>query len=279
MKNGIIYALILILPIFMGACSKKEAIHVSGSTTVLPVASKAAEQFKAKHPNVNIIVNAGGSGVGINQLGEGKVEIGMASREITEAERNTYPGVKFVTHAIARDAVVPVVSSEIYDAGVRKLTIEQIGRIYKGEIANWKEVGGPDRPILAVDKEKSRGTRHVFMNAVLGDEEAQAPGADLVLGSNNEEQTAIAQSDAAIGMLSNAWLNDEVKGLSIIMPDGYIAEPTLENITNGKFPITRNLLLITNGEPKGNVKAFIDFILSKEGQKIVEEAGYVRAIQ
>jgi phosphate transport system substrate-binding protein len=279
MKNKFALVFGIILTIVMYGCSKKEAINVAGSTTVLPVVSKAAEQFKIKHPDVNIIVNAGGSGVGINQLGEGKVEIGMASRDITEAEIQKYPNTQFVTHSIGKDAVVPVVSSEIYDAGVQALTLEQIGRIYKGEITNWKEVGGPDQEILVVDKEKSRGTRHVFMKVVLGDKEAEAPGADLVLGSNNEEQTAIVQSDAAIGMLSHAWLNDDVKGLSIIMPGDFMVEPTLENIINGKYPITRDLLLLTNGEPQGNVKAFIDFILSKEGQEIVEESGYVRIVQ
>jgi len=280
MKNIVPLALaIFILSFFMSACSKKEAITVSGSTTVLPVVSKAAEQFKAKHPTINIIVNAGGSGVGVNQLGEGKIEIGMISREITEAEENKYPHVKFVTHTIGKDAVVPVVSSEIYDAGVKALTMNQIRGIYKGEISNWKELGGPDKEILVVDKESSRGTRHVFMEIVLGDKEAKAPGADLVLGSNNEEQTAIAQSDGAIGMLSNAWLNEDVKGLSIVMPDGSKIEPTLSNIISGKFPITRELLLITNGEPEGNVKTFIDFIRSREGQKIVEGSGYVSIIQ
>lgn len=240
----------------------------------MPVISKAADHFKVKH-GISIIVNAGGSGVGINQLGEGKIDIGMASRYITEAEVRKYPNVKFTTHSIGKDAVVPVVSSEIYDSGVKALTIEQIGKIYKGEVFNWKELGGPNREILVVDKETSRGTRHVFMKVVLGDKEAKAQGADLVLGSNNEEQTAIVQSNAAIGMLSNAWLNNDVKGLSIIMADNSVIDPTLENITNGKFPITRSLMLITNGEPQGNTKAFIEFILSPEGQKIVEEAGYV----
>ena len=275
MKKNILIALCIVLPILISGCSKqKETIQVAGSTTVLPVVSKAAEKFKEIH-GVTIIVNAGGSGVGINQLGEGKIDIGMASRNITEAEISRYPDVKLMTHSIGKDAVVAVVSSEIYDSGVQALTIEQIGKIYNGKIANWKEVGGPDRDILVIDKEGSRGTRHVFMKIVLGDKEAKAPGADLVLGSNNEEQTAIVQSDAAIGMLSNAWLNNDVKGLSIIMADNLVVSPTLKNIIEGKFPITRSLLLITNGKPQGNIKAFIDFILSPEGQKIVEESGYV----
>tara|TARA_R110001592_G_scaffold237306_3_gene496111 strand:+ start:16264 stop:17100 length:837 start_codon:yes stop_codon:yes gene_type:complete len=256
-------------------CKKKASIHVSGSTTVLPVVSTAAEKYKLIHPSVNIIVNAGGSGVAINQIGEGKVTIGMASRNITSDEINQYPNVQFNTISIGKDAVVPVVSSEIFEAGIASLTLNQIAQIYKGEIRNWSEVGGPDWEILCVDKEKSRGTRHVFMAAVMGDKEADAPGADLVLGSNNEEQTAIVQSNAAIGMLSNAWLSNDVVGLNIIMPDSSIVAPSLENIIAGKYPITRDLLIVVDGEPKGESKEFIDYLLSSEGQKIVEEAGYV----
>jgi len=266
----------LLVSVFFVACGdKNESIYISGSTTVLPVISIAAEQFKVIHPDINIIINAGGSGVGINQLGEKKIEIGMASRDITTEEIAKYPGVIFNIISIGKDAVVPVVASEIYNAGIKALSLEQINKIYKGEINNWNEVGGPDKEILCVDKEQARGTRHVFMKIVMGDKEAEAPGADLVLGSNNEEQTAIAQSDAAIGMLSNAWLNNDIVGLGIIMPNGKTIEPTLQNIINGTFPITRDLYIIVNGNPQGNVKKFIDFLLSDEGQKIVEETGYV----
>ncbi len=229
-----------------------------------------------KHPNLNVIVNAGGSGVGINQLGEGKVDIGMASRDITDVEIQKHPGVEFVTYTIGRDAVVAVVSSEVFDAGVQALSFQQIGQIYQGKITNWRELGGPVKDILVVDKERSRGTRHVFMKLVLGNKEADAPGADLVLGSNNEEQTAISQSDAAIGMLSHAWLNAEVKGLAIVLDDGAVVEPTLTSIVDGTFPISRDLFLLTNSEPSGMTRSFLDFIMSPEGQKIVEESGYVR---
>ncbi|MGZ8184950.1 MAG: phosphate ABC transporter substrate-binding protein [Methylobacter sp.] len=264
----------ILLIFIIAGCTKNESLNAAGSTTVLPVVAIAAERFKALY-GVNVIVNAGGSGVGINQLGEGKIAIGMISRDISEAEIKQFPNVNFVIHSIGRDAVVPVVSSEIYDAGVKSLSLQQIGKIYLGEIKNWKQIGGPDKNILVVDKEKSRGTRHIFMEIVLGDKEADAPGADLVLGDNNEEQTAIMQSDSAIGMLSHAWLNNDVKGLSIILQDGSTVEPKLENIISGKFPITRNLLLVTHGEPAGNTKSFIDFISGDEGQKIVRDSGYV----
>jgi phosphate transport system substrate-binding protein len=271
--------LILFVGLILISCDKRQAINISGSTTVLPIISVAAENFRKSNPELNIIVNEGGSGVGVNQLGEGKIEIGMVSRDITIEEIEEFPKVDFNPISIGKDAVVPVISSEIYNTGINSLTIEEIAKIYRGEIQNWKELGGPDKEILVIDKEASRGTRHVFMELVLGDKEAEANGADLVLGSNNEEQTAIVQSDAAIGMLSNAWLNKDVKGLSIKMSSGELIEPSLKNILNNKFPITRDLLIVTNGKPSGAVKSFIDYLLSDEGQKIVEDSGYVRINQ
>ncbi len=253
----------------------KEIIMVSGSTTVLSVVSKAAELYRLNHPNVMIIVNAGGSGVGVNQTGEKTVNIGMISRDITDAERNKFSQINFVTHLIGKDAVAVALSSEVYDSGIKTLTFQQIKAIYKGEINNWKEIGNFDKDILVIDKEQSSGTRHVFMKAVFGNKTAEAPGADLVLGSNNEEQTALIQSNSAIGMLSLAWLNDNVKGAGIQISNE-VVEPSKENIVNGKYPISRSLLLITDGKPTGAVKKFIDFIKGGKGQEIVEESGYVR---
>jgi len=273
------FLLICLSCVLLTSCEKKQSINIAGSTTVLPIISVAAEQFRKDNPELKIIVNEGGSGVGVNQLGEGKINIGMVSRDITQEEIDAYPDVNFNIISIGKDAVVPVVSSEIYDSGITSLSLAEIAKIYKGEIINWNELGGPDKEILVIDKEASRGTRHVFMEIVLGDKEAIATGADLVLGSNNEEQTAIVQSDAAIGMLSNAWLNEDVKGLSVKMLDGTIIEPTLKNIINNKFPITRDLLIVTNAKPTGAVKNFIEYLLSSKGQIIVEEAGYVRINQ
>lgn len=267
---------VIVIPFLFLGCTQKETINIGGSTTVLPVLSNAAESFREENPDIRIIVNAGGSGVGINQVGENKLDIGMTSRNITDEEKLKYPNVEFNVISIGRDAVLPVVSSEIYEAGVTALTLKQIGEIYTGKITNWSELGGPDQEILCIDKETSRGTRHVFMQAVLGDKEAPAPGADIVLGSNNEEQTALVQSNAAIGMLSNAWLNDDIKGLTILMPNGTEIEPSMANIINGTFPITRDLLIVTNGQPLGKTKQFIDYILSDKGQEIVEKTGYVR---
>lgn len=258
-----------------GAWAKDPSVlRVAGSTTVLPIISRAAERFQSHPRPIRITVNAGGSGVGIHGAGTGRFDIGLASREITPKENKRYASTHLKTTVIGRDAVAPVVSSEVFHGGVQTLSKKQIGDIYLGTITNWKEVGGPDRAIVVIDKERHRGTRHVFMAYLFGDPQARAPGARLVTGSNNEEQAKIAQSDSAIGMLSIAWMNDEVIGLGIREGDEVI-QPTLDNVSQGRFPITRNLNVITAGEPTGSAKQFIDYLLSSQGQKIVEASGYI----
>jgi len=254
--------------------NNENLIRVAGSSTVLPIATKAAEKFRESYSRVKIIVSPGGSGVGVRSLGNGLIEVGMVSRDLTEEERGHFPAVKFQSHVIGRDAVAIVVSSEIYDAGVTELSREDIKRIFAGVIKNWKEVGGPDREIFCIDKERHRGTRHVFMKYFFNNPKALAKGADIVSGSNNEELTKITLSDSAIGMLSAAWANQDVKEIGLKV-NGKVIFPSRENIRNGVYPISRDLIFLTKGEPQGMVKEFIGFLLSQQGQKIVGESGYV----
>ena len=263
------------LAVTLAACSApQESVNISGSSTVLPVISKAAQAY-SDETGKRVIVNSGGSGVGFNQLAEGKTDIGMMSRDMTPEEISQYPAHEFSAVPIGVDAVVPVVSSEIYEAGVTALTLPQIASIYRGEIQNWSEVGGPDRDILVIDKEASRGTRHIFMKVVMGDAKAQAPGADLVLGANNEEQTAMAQSDSAIGMISLAWINEDVKGLGI-RGGARVTEATLGAIASGNYPIARDLIVVIRDDIKPEAQAFIDYLLSPTGQTFVESSGYIK---
>ena len=258
----------------MTACTAPEAVYVSGSSTVLPPVSKAADMFTAE-TGISVIVNAGGSGGGFNQLAEGQTDIGMMSRNITAAEREAFSHLSFTEIAIGRDAVVPSISSEVYEAGVKSLTLSQIAKIYTGDIKNWREVGGPDRDIFVIDKEVSRGTRQVFMDVILGDPKADAPGADLVTGSNNEEQTALVQSDAAIGMLSVAWLNDDVRGLSIVLDNGTRVAPSIQNIRAGAYPFVRDLNVVRRTDLKPAAEQFMAYLLDTDGQEIVEKSGYI----
>jgi phosphate transport system substrate-binding protein len=275
--TGLGFGILLVLagPVAAGA---ETLIKIAGSTTVLPIASWAAEQWSARDDAPKIAINAGGSGVGIQSVGTGRVEIGLASRAMTPEEQKRFASVDLQVHTVGRDAVACVVSSEVYQAGVRVLSRHQIRDIYLGKITNWKELGGPDRKIVPIDKEHHRGTRHVFMQYVFGNPKARAPGARLVTGSNNEEQAKIAQSDAAIGMLSFAWTNEDVVAITL-REDGREIAPTLENVRSGEFPIARDLNLITRGKTSQEVRRFIDYLLGPEGQSIVEKYGYVPLAQ
>ncbi len=267
--------------VFMNRSGGQEAlardsnvIRIAGSTTVLPIISRAAERFQTRNTSIKITVNAGGSGVGIHGAGTRRLDVGLASREITPRESDRYKSSQLNTIIIGRDAVACVVSSEIFHSGVLSLSRREIGDIYLGKITNWKEVGGPDQKIIVIDKETHRGTRHVFMKYLFGESNARAPGARLVTGSNNEEQAKIAQSDSAIGMLSIAWINDDVVGIGI-REGRQVIQPTLQNVRSGRFPIARNLNLVTAGEPQGAVAQFVDYLLSPEGQSFVEASGYI----
>lgn len=273
-----IYLLSVMLLVFFWGCSKNnipvKTIKIAGSSTMIFVATKAAEKFMEIHPDIKITISPGGSGVGVKSVGNGLVDIGMVSRNISEEERSHFPKVLFKEFLIGKDAVACVVSSEIYETGLEALSKKQLRQIYSGEITNWREVGGPDKEILCIDKESHRGARRVFMAYVFDDEKAQALGADLIVGSNNETQTKVALSDTAIAMVSYAWINADVKGLGIKVGKKII-RPSIENIMNGTYPISRNLSLVTNGMPVGKVNDYINFIFSSEGQKIVEEFGFV----
>lgn len=249
-----------------------ETIRISGSTSVLPIVSEAAKQYRQLHPEIRLTVSGGGSGVGVASVERGTIDIGMASRPLSSAETKRLNS-RAQLIPIAHDAVAIAVSKAVYESGVQSLSLQQIAAIYRGEIRNWRELGGLDAPILVIDKEASRGTRHVFASVVLGDPHARARGATIITGSNNEEQAVIARSDQAIGMLSNAWLNDRVRAIAI--GEGASALlPTPENISAGRYPIKRDLNILVPTERTAPVAEFVDYLLSEQGQSVVATVGF-----
>jgi len=272
-KTIFVYILFISSTMIASSVYAAETLHIVGSTTLLPVVSEAATAYHKKYPDMTITVSGGGSGVGISSIIQGTAQIGMASRTTTPEEQLKLDG-RVDNIVIARDAVAVAVSKAVYLGGITHLSLSQIADIYRGKITNWKQLGGPDAKILVIDKEASRGTRHVFAKAVLGSSHARAPGASLIAGSNNEEQAIVARSDQAIGMLSNAWLNDQVRGIAIDV-DGAMISPTIEHIQRGSYPISRGLhvLLAKNASPA--TRSFVQFLLSPEGQVMVKKAGYL----
>jgi phosphate transport system substrate-binding protein len=194
----------------------------------------------------------------------------MASREVTAAEKSKY-GDKFQEFPIGYDGIVIVVSKPLYDAGITNLTKAQVKKIYSGEIKNWKDLGGPDAEIYVVSREQGSGTRDTFNEDIMGNRSAETPGVNTVALGSAEVKTAVAGSDKAIGYLGYSYAEGGNVGAMAL--DG--VKPTIESIKDGSYELARKLYFYTYGDPKPGAKAFIDFVLSPEGQKIAAENGFI----
>ncbi|HYE33080.1 MAG TPA: substrate-binding domain-containing protein [Methylomirabilota bacterium] len=252
------------------------AVKINGSTTVnLPVA-EAAEILRSEHKLAIHVDTQGGSSGGISSLGDGLVEIGMISKPLTDADRAKYPKVDFKTHQIGSDAVALIVSRDVWEAGVEALSRERMRGIYEGKIRNWKEVGGPDRRIAFFNKEPGRGTWEVFAQWLYGDPKKAPQVAFPEVGGNEETRNKVSSTRGAISQLSASWADGEnVFALGLKDDTGKAILPTNDAVRSGAYRMSRPLYLLTNGEPTGEVKQIIDFMLSPRGAEIIRKHGYL----
>ncbi len=244
-----------------------DKVTITGSTTVLPIAQRAAEEFMNTNDEADISVRGGGSGVGISALISGRADIADASRSIKDKELKLAreKGINPKEHIVARDGMAVVVHS---DNEIDNIDIETLKKIYTGEISNWKDLGGPSKQIVVISRDYSSGTFEVFKELVLlGDKVMDGA---VMLASNKAVKTTIAQTPGAIGYIGLGYLADDVKALKV---NG--VEPTLETVREGTYELARPLFMYTNGEPTGMTKQFIDFVFSAEGQEIAKNVGYV----
>jgi len=250
-----------------------ETITIAGSTTVKKYMGLVAEAYMTQHPETSFDINGGGSTSGFGKVIDGRVNIGMMSRDLTDAESKAMSGFQHVVTGY--DAVSPVVSDELHhQSGITSLSVDQFANIYRGKITNWKEVGGPDRSILLVDKEIHRGTRYVFASYILGDPLASVSPEAVVLEDNNDVRNIIIASDQAVAYISASYVEEHVLPLGV-ESHGQILRPDPKNIRDGSYPLSRKLYLIVPNSAADGVQNFVQFILSPEGQSIVEKAGYL----
>jgi len=262
---------ILLLP-GSGGC-REVKVTVSGSSTVMPLAELAAEEFNLLQDRYHVSVTSGGTGVGIVDVAEGRSDIAMASREIKLVEKQRYEiaDKRFEEYPVGYDAICLVISSDIYDLGLTTLTREEVRGIFAGDITNWKDVGGPDAEIFAIGRKAGSGTRDTFNEIIMGSKESETPGISMEASDSSEVKTAIRGSDNAIGYVGYSYvLRQDTKVVSL---DG--VQPTIENIKNGTYPLARKLYFYTLGDPSPGARAFMDYVLSPEGQQIAQENGFI----
>jgi phosphate transport system substrate-binding protein len=255
-----------------------QTIENKGSDTLVNLALAWAEAYIALHPEVRISVTGGGSGTGIAAMINGTVDIANASRamkqeEIEAAQDN---GITPIEFTVARDAIAVVVNPT---NRVDALTIEQISDIYTRKITNWRQVGGPDRPIVLLSRESNSGTYVYFLENVIrmGDKESDllfSPDT-LLMPSSEGISAEVRQNPNAIGYDGLGYVTPDQKMIAVAQHAGgpYVL-PAIATVNDGSYPISRPLFMYTAGEPSGEIKAYMDWVLS-DGQALVSELGFV----
>ena len=252
---------------------QKQTIKISGSTTVLPIVQKAADQYMATHPEADIQISGGGSGVGIQMIGGKTVDIGMTSREVTKDEKAKYP--TFVITTVAQDGIAVIVNPV---NTIQYITLDQIKDIYLGKITKWTEIPGANVPntnnqIVIIGRDSASGTRVYFDETVLL--KATPTNKMLEKNSNGAVTQTVAQTPGAIGYVSIGFVSKDVKAVPVWFNAQKIVAPTLDNVKSKTYPVSRDLYVITNGQPTGLAGDFIKYVISADGQKIVADEGYV----
>ena len=270
---GLLALLLVFLPMGADALSRVTTVVVSGSSTVMPLAELAAEEFNLVQERYRVNVKSGGSGVGIVDLAEGRADIAMTSRDLKLQERQRYenPTTRFAEQVVGYDAICLVVSPTVYDFGVTSLSRDQVRRIYSGSIVNWAQLGGPNLGIFAVGRRPGSGTRDTFNEIIMGSREAETPGVAYDSGESSEVKFSTQKSDNAIGYMGYSFvMKGDARVLSL---DGIY--PTIESIKNGSYPLARKLYFVTLGQPSPGAMAFIDYVLSPAGQQIAIDNGFI----
>ena len=235
--------------------NKKQTLVVTGSTTVQPLMNQFQESFE-EYANISMNVTGGGSSAGASAVLQKTADIGMMSRDPKQAE---IEGGLEVT-VIGMDAVVVIVSK---DAGVNNLTVEEIAKIYSGIYTNWKEEGSGTRDCI----------EEALAKALEGYETSNSYPAEASTGSM---KTRVENTSGAIGYVSLSAASDLSANTVTVAVNG--VEASVETVSNGEYSISRNLILVTNGEPTGMSAFFLSWVLSPQGQKIVEDMGFIKII-
>jgi phosphate transport system substrate-binding protein len=246
-------------------------IVIKGSTTVLPITQALVEAFIKANKEVNISVSAAGSGDGIKAIIDGTTDIAQSSRPMSDKEIALAKerGVTPLQHVVALDALTPVVHPS---NKVSNLSIDQLNQIYQGNIRNWQEVGGEDKPLVVVSRDTSSGTFESWQHFVMKGSKV-TPRAQM-LASSGAVYAAISKNKNAIGYIGMGYAKSGIKKVSV---NGVSA--SIANVNSKKYPIARELYFYTNGAPQSIAAKFLAFAKSASGQKLVAREGFVPALK
>ena len=263
-----------------GVMFKDRELVIQGSDTLLEVSMYWVENYSKANPNVNVSVTGGGSGTGIAALINKTVDLATASRSIKDSEimAANNQGIDIKEIVVAWDGISVIINKS---NPVSELSIEQVSKIYTGEITNWNEVGGEDGEILVTSRDSSSGTFGYFKKRVVQlngkVKENNYTREALYLASNVSIREEVSANENAIGYIGLGYLDESVKAVDIIGEDANESvKPSVENVQNGSYPISRELFIyISDLDLTDLGEAFLEYVTGDEGQAIAQEIGFV----
>ncbi|CAE6930800.1 ABC-type phosphate transport system [Vibrio sp. B1REV9] len=270
MKKTVIGAIALLGAMAVTPVSAKETISAVGSSSVTPLMEVFSETYMKTNPNVFIEVQGPGSSAGVKAAKNGSADLGMSSRNLKDDEKES----ALKEETVALDGIAVVVNPQNKLAG---LTADQVTAIYKGEVTNWKDVGGSDKPIVAITRDTASGTRGAFEDImslkmkVSGMKVSAISQRAQVANGNGALKTMVASNPYAIGYISLGTVDSSVNALPI---DG--VEASVDNVKNGSYKVARPfLVLYKDGKPSAEAQKFLDWMLTDEAQALVDQKGYI----
>ncbi len=257
----------------------KDTIRIKGSDTMVNLGQAWAEEFNKRHPDVNISITGGGSGTGIAALISGTCDIAESSRAMADKEikQALDRGVKPQQDIVALDGLAVVVHPK---NPVKSLTLDQLRDIFMGNIDNWQAVGGKNKSIVILSREVNSGTHIFFKEHVLRKGNVKGPEefspSALLMPSSQAIADETANNENAIGYYGMGYISPGQRAIAIAKDSSSpFVTPTIENVKSDIYPVSRPLYIYTNGQPKGVIKDFVDFVHSKDGQEIVKKLDFV----
>jgi len=262
-----LFILLFVSTIVMGDSEKTTNLRVSGSTTVLPLAQSATEEFLKSYPNINISVSGAGTGEGLRALIYGNLDIANASRDLkaVEIERAKEGGVILTKHLVALDCLAVIIHPT---NPVKNLTLNQLRGIYDGHYKNWQELGGEDRTIVAINRDGSSGTFELWLEKILLGKRFRKDA--QVQASSGGVAHAVSGNKNAIGYVGLGFVSSSVKAVPVM---GILPSP--EKALDGTYPISRELYMFTRQDSAPESLLFIDFVKSEEAKPLLEKEGFV----
>ena len=251
-------------------------MNQKGSDTLLVLAQRWAEEYMKTHPNVKIAVSGGGSGTGIAALINGQIDIADASRQMKQSEidEGKPKGITPVEWKVALDGISAIVHP---DNPVGELTIEQLGLIYRGDLTNWSQLGGPDMPIITYGRQSNSGTYVYWKEHVLSNEDYRVDMQSL--NGNSDIVEAVSKDEGAIGYVGIAYAESRKTEVKILAVKNDASSPAImpsqSTILDGSYPISRYLYVYTDGTPTGEMNQYLKWILGPQGQAIVSQVEYI----